>query len=139
MFDIGFWELAVIAILGLVILGPERLPVAIRTVAKYTRQFRTTWLSVRNEFMREMQEAELKKEVEKTMEAAREEFSELQTPSAERVAELDEITKEFKQSSCTYEESKAAAEPVAASKPQSEVTSQPEAIQSPQPEDKTKS
>lgn len=139
MFDIGFWELAVIAILGLVILGPERLPVAIRTVAKYTRQFRTTWLSVRNEFMREMQEAELKKEVEKTMEAAREEFSELQTPSAERVAELDEITKEFKQSSCTYEESKAAAKPVAATKPQSEVTSQPEAIQSPQPEDKTKS
>ncbi|MFT5003353.1 MAG: sec-independent protein translocase protein TatB, partial [Flavobacteriales bacterium] len=32
MFDVGFWELILIAIMGLVILGPERLPVAIRTL-----------------------------------------------------------------------------------------------------------
>jgi sec-independent protein translocase protein TatB len=32
MFDIGFWELILIGIMGLVVLGPERLPVAIRTV-----------------------------------------------------------------------------------------------------------
>nr|MBL0711396.1 twin-arginine translocase TatA/TatE family subunit [Colwellia sp.] len=27
MFDIGFWELILIGIMGLVVLGPERLPV----------------------------------------------------------------------------------------------------------------
>jgi sec-independent protein translocase protein TatB len=32
MFDIGFWELSLIAIIGMIVLGPERLPVAIRTV-----------------------------------------------------------------------------------------------------------
>ena len=30
MFDIGFWELLLIAIVGLLVLGPERLPSAIR-------------------------------------------------------------------------------------------------------------
>ena len=35
MFDIGFWELLLIAIIGLVVLGPERLPVAIRTVRNW--------------------------------------------------------------------------------------------------------
>lgn len=42
MFDIGFWELLVVALIGLIILGPERLPRAVRslqaTVAK-VRQF----------------------------------------------------------------------------------------------------
>ena len=33
MFDIGFAELLMIAVLGLLILGPVRLPTAIRTVS----------------------------------------------------------------------------------------------------------
>lgn len=34
MFDIGFWELVVIGVVALVVLGPERLPVAIRTASQ---------------------------------------------------------------------------------------------------------
>ncbi len=37
MFDIGFSELLLIAVIGLVVLGPERLPVAVRTVAGWIR------------------------------------------------------------------------------------------------------
>ena len=33
MFDIGFSELLLIAIIGLLVLGPERLPTAIRTAS----------------------------------------------------------------------------------------------------------
>lgn len=33
MFDIGFAELLIIGIVALLVLGPERLPVAVRTVA----------------------------------------------------------------------------------------------------------
>ncbi|WP_286876008.1 twin-arginine translocase TatA/TatE family subunit, partial [Marinimicrobium sp. UBA4509] len=32
MFDIGFFELLIIAIVGLVVIGPERLPEAARAV-----------------------------------------------------------------------------------------------------------
>ncbi|RUO36789.1 twin-arginine translocase subunit TatB [Aliidiomarina shirensis] len=34
MFDIGFWELLLIAAIGLFVLGPERLPGAIRSVQR---------------------------------------------------------------------------------------------------------
>lgn len=37
MFDIGFWELLVVGVLALLVLGPERLPGAIRSTAKTIR------------------------------------------------------------------------------------------------------
>ena len=33
----GMWELVVVFIVGLVVLGPERLPVAIRTVSQFRK------------------------------------------------------------------------------------------------------
>lgn len=42
MFDIGFFELLVILTIGLVVLGPERLPGAIRKLLSTYRQFRNT-------------------------------------------------------------------------------------------------
>lgn len=40
MFDMGFLELALIAGIALIVLGPERLPVAARTVGRYIGQVR---------------------------------------------------------------------------------------------------
>lgn len=40
MFDVGFWELALLAVLALVILGPERLPVVARTLGGWVRRAR---------------------------------------------------------------------------------------------------
>lgn len=40
MFDMGFLELALIAGIGLIVLGPERLPVAARTIGRYIGQIR---------------------------------------------------------------------------------------------------
>lgn len=37
MFDIGFWEMLVFAVMGLIILGPERLPGAIRSTMNTIR------------------------------------------------------------------------------------------------------
>lgn len=34
MFSIGFWEMAFCAVIGLIVLGPEKLPSAIRSVVK---------------------------------------------------------------------------------------------------------
>lgn len=42
MFDIGFFELLVILTMGLLVLGPERLPGAIRKLLSTYRQFRNT-------------------------------------------------------------------------------------------------
>ncbi len=55
MFDIGFWELMLISVIGLVVLGPERLPVAIRTVKGWltgVRKFSNTMKSELSEELR---------------------------------------------------------------------------------------
>ena len=35
MFDIGFWELLIVATIALIVAGPQRLPVLAYTVGKY--------------------------------------------------------------------------------------------------------
>lgn len=40
MFDIGFSELVLIMIVGLVVLGPKRMPIAIRTVMGWVSTIR---------------------------------------------------------------------------------------------------
>ena len=59
MFDIGFWELVLIAIIGLIVLGPERLPVAIRTVRGWINGARQFSNSVKTELKEELRIHEL--------------------------------------------------------------------------------
>ncbi len=59
MFDVGFWELILIAIMSLVILGPERLPVAIRTVRGWITGARKFSDTVKTELTEELRVHEL--------------------------------------------------------------------------------
>jgi sec-independent protein translocase protein TatB len=61
VFDIGFSELLIIGIVALLVLGPERLPAAARTVGGVLRKARQSWMSVRNEFERELSIEDMKR------------------------------------------------------------------------------
>lgn len=65
MFDIGFWELVVIAVVGLLVLGPERLPVAIRTVSRLFKTVRDTANAVKTELSQELKMEELHRDLKK--------------------------------------------------------------------------
>ena len=65
MFDIGFWELVVIGVVALVVLGPERLPVAIRTATRWIRLIRSTANSVKSELEQELKLQELHNDLKK--------------------------------------------------------------------------
>ena len=54
MFDIGFWELAIISIVALLVMGPEKLPGLIRDVSKWARMIRQFVNNTRNEIEREL-------------------------------------------------------------------------------------
>ncbi|UJF23995.1 Sec-independent protein translocase protein TatB [Suttonella sp. R2A3] len=54
MFDIGFWELATIAIIGIVVVGPDRLPEVVRTIAIYLRKLRRTFHNVKSDIEHEL-------------------------------------------------------------------------------------
>jgi|GEM_PF-2133241 len=61
MFDIGFSELLVIAIVALLVLGPERLPKAARFAGLWLRRARAQWDSVKMELERDLAAEELRK------------------------------------------------------------------------------
>lgn len=54
MFDIGFWELATIAIIGIVVVGPDRLPEVVRTIAIYLRKLRRAFHNVKSDIEHEL-------------------------------------------------------------------------------------
>ncbi len=69
MFDIGFWELMLIGIMGLVVLGPERLPMAIRTVRSWLSGVRKFSDSVKSELSEELRVHELHANLKKAEQA----------------------------------------------------------------------
>ena len=63
MFDIGFWELFLILILALLVVGPERLPKAARTVGYWFGKARRYVEGVKEEVASEFDVNELKRMV----------------------------------------------------------------------------
>lgn len=63
MFDIGFLELMVVGILGLLVLGPERLPKAARTVGLFIGKIRRTMSSFQDDLERQVRTDELKEKL----------------------------------------------------------------------------
>jgi len=64
VFDIGFSELLVIAVVALVVLGPERLPKAARFAGLWVRRARNQWDSVKQELERELQAEDIKRQMQ---------------------------------------------------------------------------
>ena len=54
MFDIGFSELALVCVIALVVLGPERMPVALRTLGLWFGRLRRTYNTMKTEIEREI-------------------------------------------------------------------------------------
>ena len=54
MFDIGLQEILLISVIALLVLGPERLPVAVRTISLYIGRIRRGFADVKSELEREI-------------------------------------------------------------------------------------
>lgn len=61
MFDVGFTELMVIALVGLIVIGPERLPKVARTAGHLLGRLQRYVSDVKGDISREMQLEDLKK------------------------------------------------------------------------------
>jgi len=60
MFDVGFAELLLLSVVGLLVLGPERLPRVARTLGGFVRKARSSWISLRRTIEAEIRADELK-------------------------------------------------------------------------------
>ncbi|KEQ18946.1 Sec-independent protein translocase protein TatB [Endozoicomonas numazuensis] len=63
MFDIGFTELLLIAVIALVVLGPERLPGAIRTTAYWVGKIKRSFQSAKEELEKELDVDGIKRQI----------------------------------------------------------------------------
>lgn len=98
MFDIGFTELLIIAIVGLVVIGPERLPKVARTVGHLLGRLQRYVGDVKSDIQREMHLEELKKLQKEMTDSAREMESGLRGQAAAVQADLDEAAQSVKTS-----------------------------------------
>ena len=66
MFDIGFGEIFLIAVVALLVLGPERLPKAARFAGLWVRRARAQWYSVKAELENELADDDLRRSLKQT-------------------------------------------------------------------------
>ncbi|MEY3018073.1 MAG: hypothetical protein RL336_1208 [Pseudomonadota bacterium] len=63
MFDIGFAELLLVAVISLVVLGPERLPGAMRTTGLWVGRIRRTIRDIKTDIEREVGADEIRRQL----------------------------------------------------------------------------
>ncbi|MGY4676500.1 Sec-independent protein translocase protein TatB [Pasteurella sp. P03HT] len=120
MFDIGFSELFLILVIGLIVLGPKRLPVAIRTVMGWVATIRGLASNVQNELKQELKLQELQESIKKAEEFNLKQLSpDLSQTVEDLKASAEKIRTELEQKAAAtnttieqqIKEMKAAAEP----------------------------
>lgn len=87
MFDIGFAELLIIAVVALVVLGPEKLPIAARTVGLWLGRIRRTVSSIQSEISEELRIEEMKRTAAISKEKLDQELSDMRTPFTEALGD----------------------------------------------------
>ena len=87
MFDIGFTELMLLALIGLLVLGPERLPRVARTLGSYSRKAREAWHNLKIQVESELDDLDRDGEMRRQIKSARE--------SVQRVGEQAEQAREM--------------------------------------------
>jgi sec-independent protein translocase protein TatB len=63
MFEIGFPELILIAVVGLLVIGPERLPEALRTLGLWLGRMRRSFVAVKTEIEKEIGMDEVRRQL----------------------------------------------------------------------------
>jgi sec-independent protein translocase protein TatB len=65
MLDIGFSELLVVVVLAVLVLGPDKLPEAMKDFARFIKKMKKMWSDATADITRELEMEDMKEEVEK--------------------------------------------------------------------------
>lgn len=61
--DIGLQEILLISVIALIVLGPERLPVAVKTIAIWINRFRRSFNEMRSAIEQEINADEIRRQI----------------------------------------------------------------------------
>ena len=97
MFDVGFAELFLLSLIGLMVLGPERLPAVARTLGGFMRKARHSWYNLKRTVEAEMAAAEATQSIND----AKKELESVQAQVAQIGRDLNEVTEEARLDAAT--------------------------------------
>ena len=83
MFDFSLGEMLVVALVALVVQGPERLPKAARFAGLWVRKARAQWHAVRSELEQELASEELQRSLRESQQALRDAEARLREATAQ--------------------------------------------------------
>ena len=63
MFDFGMWEIAIIFVITLIVVGPEKMPALARKTGLYVGKFRKFVSKIKNDINSEIEAEELKEQL----------------------------------------------------------------------------
>ena len=90
MFDIGFFELLLISIVGLLVFGPEQFLDAVRTTLHWIKKFRRSVDDVRLEVQRELHNDEILKQLKDSASELEHEIRDVAAPVTEKMAAIEQ-------------------------------------------------
>ncbi len=92
MFDVGFPELMLVAVVGLLVIGPERLPEALRTLGLWFGRMRRSFISVKTEIEKEIGMDEVRRQLHN--EAVMDEMKRIEQQVKNTAQEVKDVAKE---------------------------------------------
>ena len=92
MFDVGFPELILVAVVGLLVIGPERLPEALRTLGLWFGRMRRSFISVKTEIEKEIGMDEVRRQLHN--EAVMDEMKRIVQQVKNTAQEVKDVAKE---------------------------------------------
>ena len=110
MFGISSGELFFIAIIALIVLGPERLPKITRMAGMWVRRARTQWNSVKDELERELAAEELKRDLHDAQSALRDTEQKIRDSGAEAQREFEQMREAVRSTPATSDKPEETAE-----------------------------
>ncbi len=96
MFDFGFWEFAIIAIITLIVVGPDKMPGLARKAGLYAGKFKKFITKIKTDINDELKADELKEHL-----SLKEEESALSQTLDEVKSSIDEIKQQSKKAADT--------------------------------------
>ncbi len=126
MFDIGFAELVIIAVVALLVIGPERLPDAVRTVSAWVNRFRRGFNEIKQEVQQELHNDAVMRELRESGEKLRRE-----TESLRQDLSLKEAAADLQQSFTDTATDTKTTPPTTRAESESESETEPDAAEAP--------
>ena len=90
MFDIGFAELVIIGVVALLVIGPERLPSAVRTASLWINRIRRGFNQIKTEVQQELHNDQVMRELKEAGEQLKEDTNAISRDLKDATSALSE-------------------------------------------------